>query len=301
MVFCSYIFPGYETDPLLLVESVRAFGGAFSDQPLWMMTPDFGKPLSPYAVSRLREMDVRIIPFAAKREELRFFFTGELTGLAQAEALAANEYDIMVWMDANTIMVKEPSEFYLPDGIVLGYRPVQHLLVGSRFDHPLDPFWQEIYQSCNVPEESVFPMRLTVQDLYVRPYFNAGFLLLRPQAGLVRMWHDKFKALYQTPPFQPFYARDERYIIFMHQAVLAGVVLSHFKREQLRELPRGYNYPMDLFDVDHTVHRPAGMEHTVTFRHEEFYEQSDWRDHFPACEELKNWLEDQLTKIPVGG
>jgi hypothetical protein len=289
LIICSVLFPGSEMDTLLLVESIRHFGGKFSDHPIWLMTADYSRTLDAAVVKRLQTLDTRIIPFNIEKEKLNFFFTRELTALAQAEPLAAAETDCMVWMDANTIMVNEPTEFFLPDGVVMGYRPVQHLLVGSQYDKPLDPFWTEIYKACEVPEASVFPMRLTVQNLDVRPYFNAGFLLLRPQSGLVQRWYQKFTEIYQTPTFLLFYENDGRYEVFMHQAVLAGVVLNSLKRDQLRELPRGYNYPVDLFGVDDTGFRPRMMDDVITFRHEEFYEEN-WRQLPPASDGLTQWI-----------
>ena len=39
LIFCSHISPGHETDALLFAESLRHFGGAFADKPIWMMLP----------------------------------------------------------------------------------------------------------------------------------------------------------------------------------------------------------------------------------------------------------------------
>lgn len=297
LIFCSTLFPGSESDALLLVESIRHFGGKFADRPIWLMSPEIDWPLNSSVVQRLQALGASILPFPIDKEKLRFFFTAELTALAQAEALAAAETDCLIWMDANTVVVNEPRELFLPDGMVMGYRPVQHLLVGSQFDKPLDPFWSEIYRSCNVPEERVFPMRLTVQDLDARPYFNAGFLVSRPQSGLMQKWYNSFINLYQTPSFLPFYEQDKRYEIFMHQAVLAGVVLSNYERSQLRELPRGYNYPLDLHNIDHTAFRPGSMDEVVTFRHEGAFDQPGWQEHFPASNELKSWLASVLAQV----
>jgi hypothetical protein len=296
-IYLSIIYPACETDSLLLAESIRHFGGALAIRPIWFLQPQSDQSLSSAVTKRLRELDVRLVPFPYPKDAPDFFFHKMLTGLAYGEALAAAETDCLVWMDSNTVVVNEPKELTLPDGVVMGYRPVQHLLVGSQFDKPLDPFWSEIYKACNVPPESVFPMRLTVQDLDVRPYFNAGFLVLRPQNGLVKKWYDTFIDLYQAAEFLPFYERDERYEVFMHQAVLAGVVLSSYRRSQLRELPRGYNYPLDLFNIDHTAFRPKGMDEVVTFRHEGFYEKEGWQARFPASNELIQWLENKLQQV----
>lgn len=299
LVFCSVIFPGAqaETDSLLLAESIRAFGGAFSGDPIWFFLPDVGKPLTEPARKRLAGLDVRVIPFPVEAEKLRFFFMGQLAGLAQAEARLAGETDILAWLDSNTLLVNEPKEFILPEGKSLGYRPVHHLLIGSRFDQPLDPFWSQVYRSCRVPQERVFPMRPVVEDIRMRPYFNAGILVARPERRLFRDWYDTFLNLYQSPVFKAFYEKDQRYIIFLHQAVLSGIVLRSMQQADLLELPDTYNYPVHLFAQDTTSRRPASMDELVTFRHEGFYQDAGWMQKMPASDRLKQWLAVTLSTL----
>jgi hypothetical protein len=296
LIFCSVIFPGLysEINSLLLAESIRAFGGGLASSLIWFLMPDYDQPLAEKTLARLQRLDVRLLPFQIDQQKLQFFFMGQLAGLAQAEDLSAGETDLLAWLDANTILVQEPKEFLLPAGKSLGYRPVHHLLLGSRFDQPLDAFWAQIYRACGVPPERVFPMRPVVEDIQMRPYFNAGILITRPERGLFRQWVNTFQEFYQAPVFQAFYQQDRRYIIFMHQAILAGVVLHVLEPQALQELPESYNYPLHLFDVDKTTRRPASMEALITFRHEGFYQEADWARRMPASDLLKRWLAEKL-------
>lgn len=299
LIFCSVIFPGQqvETDSLLLAESIRTFGGALSGNPIWFVQPDYGKPLTDNARQWLQDLDVHVIPFRIEIEKLRFFFMGQLAGLVQAEGMSAGDTEILAWLDANTILVHEPKEFLLSSSKSLGYRPVHHLLIGSRFDQQLDPFWSQIYRSCQVPSERVFPMKPVVENLQMRPYFNAGILVTRPERGLLRKWHRAFLDLYQVPSFQAFYQQDQRYAIFMHQAVLAGVVLRDHEQQELLELPETYNYPVHLFEQDATGRRPSSIDELVTFRHEGFYLDADWTQKMPASDHLKKWLAGKMSAM----
>jgi hypothetical protein len=294
LTFCSVIFPGQqaEMNSLLLAESIRAFGGELSNNPLRLFMPDYGVQLTHAAQKHLARLDVHLMPFKIDRERLEFFFMGQVVGLAQIEKTCAGK--TLAWLDANTILLREPKEFTLPVGKSFGYRPVHHLLVGSRFDQTLDPFWAQIYQLCQVPPEHVFPMRPVVEDIQMRPYFNAGILIVRPERGLFGKWAETFLNLYQDPVFQTFYKQDRRYAIFMHQAVLTGVVLSYLEPGELLELPQTYNYPAHLFEQDHTSRRPGTLDELVTFRHEGFYLDTDWAYKIPASEELKQWLAERI-------
>ena len=140
-------------------------------------------------------------------------------------------------------------------------------------------------------------MRPVVEDLQMRPYFNAGFLAARPERGLFRQWHKTFLDHYQTPAFRAFYQQNRSYIIFMHQAVLAGVTLRRLEREELLELPDSYNYPVHLYEQDTTDRRPASLDELKTFRHEGFHRDPDWVQKMPASGRVKQWLREQLSSM----
>jgi hypothetical protein len=283
-----------ETNVLLLAESIRAFAGSLSKSPIWYLVPDYGGELSDIAKDRLKALNVTLIPIKTNLEVLHFPFAAELLAAASVESMAQGKTELLVWLGANTVVLQEPKDFLLRDGKKLGYRPVHVALVGSRYHEPLDAFWTLIYHHCNVPESNVFLMNTHVEGTPIRPYFNAGLLVTRPEGHLLQTWSDKFFGIYQEPSFREFYNLDERYVVFMHQAVLAGVILSAFARSELQELPPTYNYPLHLYGEDVTEHRPSSLEELVTFRHEGFYEDPRWRRKMPAKEPLKRWLAERL-------
>jgi hypothetical protein len=296
IVFASLMLPrpSSETNALLLVESIRAFAGSLSQTPIWLFSPDDGQQSSSTLTDRLRALKVPRIPYPIDRNVRTFPFTEKVQAHAVAEARASGHTDLLAWIDANTVVLQDPQAFLLPEDRALGFRPVHHTLIGSRFEDPLDPFWTLIYQHCAVPRDRVFPMRTHVDNTRLRPYFNAGLLITRPETGLIRSWRDTFFQVYQAPAFQAFYQRDARYRIFMHQAVLSGIILATLTPTEMQELPPTYNYPLHLHEEDVTGHRPSGLEDLTTFRHEGFYEDPEWRTKMPAKAPLKQWIADRL-------
>lgn len=199
-------------------------------------------------------------------------------------------------MGTNTVVLHEPEAFLLPNEKSLGYRPVHHTLIGSRYDTPIDKFWTLVYRYCKVPQDRIFPMETHTDNTKIRPYFNAGMLITRPRENLLRNWSATFFALYQKPAFQEFYKKDRLYKIFIHQALLSGAILSNFKTDELLELPSTYNYPLHLFKEDITDHRPSFIEEVVTFRHENFYQNKKWAKKMPAKQKLIQWLTERIPK-----
>ncbi len=296
LIFSSIVYPrrSSEKNALLLAESVRAFAGSLSRSPIWCYTPEIEEPLSQAFMDKLHTLDVALMPFEIDREVVRFPFTGEATAASQAESRALGSADILVWLNPNSVVLQEPRDFLLEDAKTLGYRPVHHTLVGSRFEEPLDPFWELIYGYCGVPEGRVFPMKTHVDDTVLRPYFNAGFIVVRPERCLLRAWHDAYLRVYREPPLQELYRQDGRYRIFVHQAVLSGVIMATLEKDEIQELPPVYNYPVHLHSEDVTDHRPSSLEELVTIRHEGFYENPDWMHEMLAGEPLKQWFQERL-------
>jgi len=281
---------------LLLVESIRNFAGSLSQAPIWCFMPQYGKHVSTQIENRLRELNVEFISFSVDLEILRFFFAGDIIAAARAESTATGKTELLVWLGSNTIVLNDPGAFLLCANKKLGYRPVHHINIGSVYDNELDPFWKIIYQYCQVPEDRLFPMDTHIDAKTIRPYFNAGFLVVRPEEKLFKNWQDLFFEVYQQPQFQDLYKQDERYVIFLHQAILSGIILAKYKLEELEELPHTYNYPIHLFSEDVTAHRPSRLEELVAVRHEGFYQDPAWMEKMPAGEPLKKWLAEKLPK-----
>ena len=296
LVFASTVYPrrGSETNSLLLAESIRSFGGALSRAPIWYFVPDYGEPLSDDTREQLLALGVALTPFEIEAEVARFPFTGDAEAAAIAESRALGRANALAWLNPNTLVLREPRGFLLPDGKVLGYRPVHHTNVGSRYGEPLDPFWTLIYRFCGVPGDRVFPMRTHVDSEVLRPYFNAGCHATRPGRGLLRAWRDTFLKIYRESTLLKLYRENRTYEVFVHQAVFTGVVLAACSPDEILELPREYNYPLHLHGEDVTEHRPSSLEELVTIRHEGFYADPDWAGKMPAGEPLKRWISERL-------
>jgi len=291
LVFLSIVSPtaSAEARTSLLMESIRDFAGSLSQTEIWCLYPRYEKQLSSTFKKRMYDLKTELIPFDIDSDLLHFFFGGQIKALVQAESMARDQFEILAWLDANTIVLQEPGDFILPENKQLGYRPVHHTLVGSRFDEPLDPFWTQIYRSCNVPQDRIFPMIAHVDGVKIRPYFNAGLLITRPENGLFQAWYDIFTGVYKSSEFEKFYNQDKRYTIFIHQAVLAGVILSNLPAEEMQELPHYYNYPLNLYQEDITDHRPSRLEELKTCRYESFDE--DLRAlKIQAGDSLRQWI-----------
>lgn len=136
-------------------------------------------------------------------------------------------------------------------------------------------------------------MITSVDRLVLRPYFNAGMSAVRPTHGLLQSWRDNFARLYRQPFFETLYKEDAHYKIFIHQAILAGTILSTMKKEELQEFLHTVNYPLHMHTQYPADRKAAFMNDLITCRHEAVFDNPDWRSKILINEPLKSWLEEQ--------
>jgi hypothetical protein len=284
-------------DAMLLARSIRAFAGRHAAAPIWLLIPEYIERLPTSLRVDLDRIKVRLLAFEVSQAELDFPFAGKTLAAGFAEHLAMDRASILVWMDRDSLVIQEPAPLTLPDGKVFGYRPVDHTLIGSPVAKPIDPFWSLIYNYCGLDSRPVTPMRTSVDEQTMRPYFNAGMLVVRPQQKLLQAWAENFKSFYTLPAFTPFYGQDFLYRLFFHQAVLAGTILAQTEDDARQELPPLVNYPLHMHAAYPASRRPARLNDVITFRYDTLAEEPHWEQIIPIDEPLKRWLIEQRKDL----
>lgn len=279
---------------LLLARSIRAFGGALADMPVWAFVPNETDQLAKSIRAELQALGVVLVPFALDPLAANFPFAGKVYAAAEAERQACDRSAVLAWMDTGSMVIQEPAALCLERDITFGYRPVDHTLIGSPYEDPPDDFWRLVYRRCGVPEERLFPMTTSVDLKQIRPYFNAGMLVVRPEQRPLRLWRDYFEQLYRRPEFTEFYSQETLFRIFFHQAVLAAAILVSTAPAKMRELPYQVNYPLHMHEDYPANIRPARLNDLITCRYEQFFDDTQWPDQITVDEPLKGWLEEYL-------
>lgn len=278
---------------LLLAESIRAFAGDLSSAPIWVFLSKSVEQLSNQSRAQFDALEVDLHPFQVDSQAASFPFAKKVVASAAAETLAAGKTALLVWMDPGSMVINEPQGLLLEAEEKLGCRPVDHLLIGPAFDKPLDPFWQSIFADCGVRQEALFPMTTSTDQVEMYPYINAGMLVVRPENKLLRSWRDTFLGMYLEPRYQDFYRSNRLYRIFIHQAVLAGCILSTFKQADIVELPYLVNYPLHMHTQYPIDRRPRFINELVSFRYEDFFTDPNWQEVIQVKEPQKSWLKER--------
>lgn len=293
-VIAFYYQPGITTrEASMLAKNLVRFSGHFNECLHWI----FELPAAQPDAERMTSTPnfIRFVP-TLPQEIGDFPFAKKVFVAAEAESLAEEALaPQLVWMDTDTLVMKEPQALILKEGVKIAVAPVHIQNISSRMDQAADGFWQLIYSYCHVSKNHVFSMNTVVDKVQIRPHFNAGLISAHPQAGILRKWRDNFAGLYQDPRMLEFFEQDERYKVYLHQAVLAATILSLCKRDEIKILPNEYNFPLHLISRMDEQSKPAFLNELVTARYEDL-DEAGWQTALPVKEPFKSWLADALLK-----
>ncbi|NIP43897.1 MAG: hypothetical protein GWO41_00965 [candidate division Zixibacteria bacterium] len=281
---------------LVLAESIRTFAGKYQDAPVWVYVSQYTPEISDGLKARFAELGVKIKNSRTPEDAMGFYYSSKVFASALAEKEAEGLGRILVWMDNDTVILSEPSEFILSSGIDFGYKPVMHKLIASSYTEPPDAFWARIYEMLGVAESSLFPMMTVTDSIEIRPYFNAGVLIVRPEREILRKWAEYYPILYRDEYFQNLAESDNRIKIFLHQVALVGAVLNNVEEKEMSELSDSVNYPIffkEMFGADHEYDDLNGV---VTLRYDYYFRNPapDWQKKLRGPEEIISWLSDKL-------
>lgn len=282
---------------LLMAESIRTFGGRYKDAPIWAYMPPGLAEQEAEKVGRLNALGVEARPSKALEDALEFYFAQKVFASVRAEAHARDIAEVLAWLDEDTIMLQEPAEFMLPEGKALGYRPVMHKNIGNLFTEPVDEYWGRVFELLAVPDSTFFPMVTPADGDTIRPYFNAGCMIVRPTQGLLAYWLRCFIRLYRDPVLVEMCDSDIKRRIFMHQAALTGAILTRIDRDQMLEFSPRINYPIFFEQMFGAKRAFDDISDVVTFRHESYFRKPapDWDKKLKGPAEKIAWMRKHLV------
>ena len=251
---------------LILAESVRKFAGALSDVPIRVFIPSRLTPAITTRKERLARLDVEVSEVSVPDEAFDYVLGAKPFLAAQAEREAGG-IDLVAILAPNTIMLRTPNAFLLPQGVTLGFSTVHHQNIGSLASKSPDPFWDRLYQVLNVSDREIFTNQTLADKATVRFYFNAGSFVIRPAQGLLQAWAEGFQKLISDSAMAKLSAEGPRNV-FLHQAALAGVALKIVDPPQTMELPDSYSYPLFFERFHGGLLTFDCLEDVVTMRYE---------------------------------
>ena len=283
---------------LVFVESVRKFAGSFRDAPIWIYVPEASTEKYKKILDKISALRADIYESSAPEAAQEYYFSRKVFAAAEAEAQAETQTEILAWLDEDTIILKEPKDFLLAHDKSLGYRPVMHQNIGSLYSDPPDEFWSRVYKDLSIHKSALFPMVTPADQRTLRPYFNAGLMVVRPERGVLREWPTNFIKLYEDPVLAEMCQKDVYKRIFLHQAALVGAILITLKKEEMFEFSPNYNYPLFFHEKFEATQKFGDISDAYTTRYDIYFRKPTpgWSERLKGPEEIIAWLKEKFPK-----
>ncbi len=269
----------------LLIDSIRSFGGALSQAPIWLFE---GDPQSSPCKS-LESDDVQVLPLRVPDSVQDYFFADKVSACAEAEKRATAAVQSLIWIDPSCLVINPPLLFSLDQSFDAAVRPVHITNVGLPAAAPVDGFWKMIFTEVGV-EDIEATVETFVDQQRIRSYFNSHAFAVDPSRGLLHQWYECFESLVCDEEYQAQFCQDQVHQIFLHQAVWSALLTTRFDPQHIRFLPPDYNYPYNLHQLVPFNRRAAALNDLVCIAYEDRPLDPRLMEDIEVHEPLRSWL-----------
>jgi hypothetical protein len=246
-----------ERQALLLFESIRAYGGVLAECPIFALAPRAGLGVGRETRGRLGALGVEYIDEVLNTECVEYGSANRVVAAAHVEGTTAHE--VLVVLDSDTLVLREPGAFLLPRDVDVAARPVDVKgMCTSGPDDPHDPYWRQLCGVCGVGYDDVPWARSYVDDVRGKASYNGGLVVVRRDRGILRRWSEFFLASVRAglrPRAEAVAIRSSTGAVAApasrmwgsNQAALSLAVWSTTRR--VLTLEPTYNYPLHLHEA----------------------------------------------------
>jgi hypothetical protein len=299
-----------ERQALLLFESIRRYTDRFSASPIYALSPRAGHGISNQARSELDRLNVTYIDKVLNTECTEYGSANRVAAAAHVERTTSHE--ILVVLDSDTLFLRAPEHFLLPDNVDAAIRPVdvKGMCTGGSTD-PSDLYWRDLCRCCDVNYEDIPWTESFVDRQQIKASYNGGLVVVRSNSGILQKWSRFFFASVRqklTPYKEPWLLRsgvswveaNASKFWGSNQAALALAIWSTTRK--VEELPPTYNYPLHQHEHLAPAIRDTVFPHLVHVHYHWLFEENiDTNPLFssngPLTGEQHEWL---LSSICAG-
>ena len=235
VVFCveSGVF---EAQTILAVESLRHFGGRFSNVPVLAITPRLGPSLTRDTLRRFDELGVTYIRRNLSHPRSWYCYMNKALAVMLAEEHATTEQ--IIWLDSDILVAAEPELFWLEPDVDCAISATDKNVGTTGPSDKNEPYWLALSESYGVNIDQL-PWIVTEFDRQrVRFRLHSGVYAFRRSSGLgtgfVKACEQMLDSRIAYTDRLPFPGDDV--------ALAFEIVLRNLR---WRLLPLSYNYEME--------------------------------------------------------
>ena len=233
----------------LLAESIRRWGGRLSDAKIVAVKPRLGPNISRGTRAELDRLSVEYCQID-RDDDFRWF--PYLNKTAAVRYVSARHPGTIIWLDADTLVLNEPSQLMLDANDLQGPRfaacASDKNIGTTNDDDEYAPYFQAACRTLGIDYASL-PYVVTEQErVPIRAYWNSGVYAFAGSSGLADLHHKFTLALLAHGV-----ASRTSQLFFTDQISLG--LAAHDLRLPRRELPASHNFSVQPEDVKSTLQK----------------------------------------------
>jgi len=242
----------------------------------------------------LRGKDVLFVPLSTDRSILQYPLAIKAFAAARVEELVKNDADTLIWFDPGVIVLNSIEALDLLGKYDVAVRPVTlSNTIGIPPDVEPNEYWAPIYGETGVVQGALRTVKTLVDELEIRPYFNCEVFSVNPKTGICAAWAQILERRLRDGSYQERSCTTFLRRLFLHQAVLSGVITSRVNAEKTKPLPVACGYPFNQHDRLPAPKRISALnEAAVVIFDQAWNENPGWLDQIKVEDPLRTWLRD---------
>jgi hypothetical protein len=260
-----------EPEVVLMVRTLRAFGGRFAQCPVLAIQPRSGPSIAMTTARALDELQVTYVKRPLRHRFDWLGFANKPQAAVMADELARTQH--VAWLDADVLVAREPTALSAPQ------HDAQEVLAcveelgpvstgpGDRFE----PFWQALADGAGLPEGVPFTTA-GPSGKRIRLQFNSGVFRFHRGSGFAQRYLELFEKLYALR----IMPKDDP-TMFLHEQIIFSIAAASW-RGGCAALDVHYNFHAE--PMYEALYPPAHYERAVLLHWHGSLRMEDFRDTF---------------------
>jgi hypothetical protein len=282
---------------LLLIKSIRKYGGKYAKAPIFCYQPRKSYPIGRKTIKELQNYDVNFVNEDLNRQFEWYALANKPLVINHAvQNYSSKQY---VFLDSDTLVLNEPELFSLDQSSPISLSPV--MLKGKGSNLMGDENFELWKIMLNVMEGDLITVKKMVEtsidEKIIAGYWNSGVIGLSGGSHIIEEWISVLHALLKRPEL------IKRSIYFLEQLSLAIAI--HKANEDVQALSIYNNFGLSPYRIYHNKykkfepHKIAILHHMGRFDYFLNYLQHNKSIDIEEFKEKVDWVFSELKPIKV--
>jgi glyoxylase-like metal-dependent hydrolase (beta-lactamase superfamily II) len=277
-----------------LITSVRDLAGPYRGSRVFVVLADPDKAVG----KALEGPNVELLDLDMEPAFRDYPLAVKAFAAAQVEKVAGKDAATLVWLDPGVLVLGSLAALDLEGKFDAALRPVTlSNAIGLPPGVEPNDYWKPIYEANSLDYRQLPVLETIADQVRIQPYYNCEVYSVTPKAGLCGAWADILTRLLKDEDYQRSSCSTFPRKLFLHQAVLSGVVSARVRAPRIKPLPLTSGYPFNQHPKLPASSRVSALNDLAVVIFDDAWGRNPaWMDSIPIREPLRGWLVRSTTE-----